>query len=115
MRVSFAWLVVVVAFAAGCKNDNVSGGIARRGVDCSTGATAFIALRKSAGEYGKEELDKRTKATEEDVKWCVAGAPRATCCVAAKRIHDRVGGRGKVAICDDFFTALSDDGCTELK
>jgi hypothetical protein len=99
----------------GCQRDAVGSRAAKLGIDCGSAAEVFFALRAMAGDYPRAEADKRTMATQEGLKRCAEASPRTGCCEEAKKIRDRIGGKGLVALCDPFFVALADDGCAELR
>jgi len=116
MRCASVILVASVLLLSGaCRRDAVGSRAAKLGTDCGSAAEAYFVLRAGAGDYPRAEADKRTMATEEGLKRCTDASPRAGCCDEAKKIRERIGGKGLVALCDPFFAALADDGCAELR
>ena len=100
---------------SGCRRDAVGSSAAKLGTDCSSAAEAYFVLRAGAGDYPRAEADKRTMGTVEGLKRCTEASPRVGCCEEAKKLRERIGGKGLVALCEPFFLALADDGCAELR
>ncbi|GAC1353091.1 MAG: hypothetical protein NVS3B20_18400 [Polyangiales bacterium] len=113
------WGIALLAsiLGAACRRPAVTSDTAVLASNCSMAATTYIWLRGLALEYSQREdesraeAEKRAAATESDLSLCVVGAPRQACCQACQRVKSRVGGRGFVAICDDFFDDMRAQGC----
>lgn len=106
----------LAALLGGCRRgDSLSDRVAQMAIDCGSAAETYFVLRAGAGDYSRKEADERTRSTEDGLKKCAAGNPRSTCCEQARLVRARIGGGGFVAICDTFFRALKDDGCTNVE
>ena len=108
-----AALGVVSALFLGCKKDkSVGEEVQEASKLCFVGASTMFELRAAMGDYPREEADRRTAQSDQELRAsCRAESSRDDCCAAVKRLKERLAGQ-KVANCDDFFQRVAALGCS---
>lgn len=115
-RATTALGVLLLAGVAGCKSKGASVGDDMHAAsdECYQAADIYFTLRAAAGDFDRNEADRRSKEAHDDLT--AACAPSSTvqaCCAAGVRLRTKVSP-GHLANCEDFYKMLRDTGCTEM-
>ena len=111
-----ALAVLLPAGAFGCKSrpPSVGDGLHAAADECGQAAEIYFTLRAAAGDYDRNEADRRSKLSLDDLTAaCAPNSSKQACCAAGVRLRTRVSP-GHVANCEDFYKMLREGGCLDI-
>jgi hypothetical protein len=105
-----------LAGVAGCKSKapTVGDDLHAASDECYQAADIYFTLRAAAGDYDRNEADKRSKEAKDDLgAACAPSSTAQACCAAGVRLRTRISP-GHLANCEDFYKMLRDGGCQDM-
>ena len=82
--------------------------------ECYQAADIYFTLRAAAGDFDRNEADRRSKEAHDDLAAaCAKDSTPQACCAAGLRLRTRVLP-GHLANCEDFYKMLRDAGCHDM-
>jgi hypothetical protein len=107
---------LLVVCVAGCKPrpPAVTDEMRAAASECGQAADIYFTLRAAAGDYDRNEADRRSKEALDDLgAGCALGSTKQACCASGVRLRTRISP-GHLANCEDFYKLLREGGCLEM-